>query len=610
MTLHVASDREPTEDDDVRAALDAVPVAAVIADADGRPIWANRVAAQLAEGDDDLRTSRLYTELARCAPAAGARAEQRPTQGRVQLPTNVGLIERLVTASPLPTDAALVVVSFSPPDPATADDDTTLRERLDAMLEHTSDIITVLDRDGSILFSNAAAGRLTGLTGAEVNGRLALDLIHPDDMDVAAAALAAALQREGPGEKVELRVRFADDRWHVVEVSMNNMLGVQPIDGIVVTVHDVTDRKAMETRLESLIANLSDIIVVLDENFAITYASDSISHLIDAPPATNLGMNAFNDIHPDDVVAAIDTLTHVRDSPVGTAAQVEVRIESRPNTERWRRVVATAVNKLTDPAIGGIVVTLRDVTEEKAAVDALQAAYERERTTADRLRELDRLKDDFLATVSHELRTPLATIVGFADLLGRGGVEPATQADLLTRIAASATEMRSMIDNVLDFSALEAGRVALSVRAIDVRDVIDTAMTTVGHQLRKHVVHDEVVEGSVVLADAHGLGHVVRNFLTNAARYSDAGTVITIAVERTDATTRITVADEGVGIPDEDHERIFERFYRAPSAAFVARGSGIGLNIARRYAELMGGQVGVESAPGRGSRFFVTLPAA
>ena len=598
----------------VRAALDAVGVAAVVVDSRGRPVWANRVAIGLAEGDGNLDTSRLFAALAACGPAVEARAEGVEARGRVRVPTALGLVDRTVTAVPLPAegddDAANVVVSFAPPDPTTASEDAELRARLDAMLEHTTDIITVLDRDGSILFSNAAAGRLTGLRGAEVNGRLALELIHPDDIDEAASALATALDTPGPGEKIELRVRFADDEWHVVEVSVNNLLGVPPIDGLVVTLHDVTDRKAMETRLESLIANLTDVIVVLDDHFDITFASESISRLIDAPPATNLGMNAFNDIHPDDVGAAIDALTAVRDGGLGATVRVDVRIESSPGSQRWRRLVATAVNRLDDSAIRGIIVTLRDVTDERRAAEELQAAFERERATADRLRELDQLKDDFLATVSHELRTPLAAIVGFTDLIAAGTLDAETQSRLVGRISASASDMRAMIDNVLDFSALEAGRVGLELAPLDVRDVLDRALATVAHQLRGHNVVDGVPPGTTVVADPHGIGHIVRNLLTNAARYSDAGSAIAVRASVDGDWVRVEVADQGIGIDVGEQDRIFERFYRAPSASFVARGSGIGLNIAKRYAELMGGRIVVTSVPGQGSTFTVVLPAA
>jgi len=483
-----------------------------------------------------------------------------------------------------------------------------VRVRLEAMLEHTAEMITVLDADGTIRFSNAAAGRLTGLSGKDVTGRFAFDLIHPDDLEQVTAAYQRALATPGPTDHVEFRLRFGDGRWHDMDATVNNLLGVEGINGLVVSLRDITDRKAAEARREALLANLSDVIVVLNDQFEVTYASDSISNVIDAPPDTNLGMSAFNDIHPDDLPAAIDALGSLIGAEPGATVRVEARLESRPGSGVWRWMEATAVNRLTDPAVNGIVITLHDVTEQKQAALQLQAAYERERENAARLAELDRLKDDFLATVSHELRTPLAAIVGFADLIARDAIDEDMRAELVRRISASAADMRSMIDNLLDFSALEAGSINLDLAPVCVREALDAALISVEHQLADHVIDDRVAD-EVVIADEHGLGHVLRNLLTNAAKYSEAGTTIAIRAMRRDDVVDIEVADHGVGIDTSEQERVFERFYRAPSASFVARGSGIGLNIARRYAELMHGSLSVRSTVGEGSTFTISLPA-
>ena len=594
----------------VRAALDAVPIAALLIDRSGRPVWANRVALRLASAGTELDDSRLFETLATSEPAQEAIRSDTTVQGAVRLATDLGMVDRIVTAAPLPPPDDLIIVTFAPPGTAVMPDQDEVRERLEAMLEHTAEMITVLDPDGTIRFSNAAAGRLTGLSGAAVNGRFAFDLIHPDDMEAVAAAYDAALHTKGPSERVEFRIRFADGQWHDVEASVNNLIGTEGIDGLVVSLRDITERKAAEAKREALIANLSDVIVVLNEQFEVTFASNSISNVIDAPPDTNLGMSAFNDIHPDDLTRAIDALGALASGEHGATVRIDVRLESRPGSGAWRWMEATAVNLLQDPAVAGIVITLHDVTDQKLAAIQLQDAYERERQNALRLAELDRLKDDFLATVSHELRTPLAAIVGFADLIRRSSIDEHMRQQLVGRISAAAADMRSMIDNVLDFSALEAGSVNLDLRPVRLRDVVDTVLVTVAHQVAAHTIDDAIDDSAVVIADEHGLGHVLRNLVTNAAKYSDPGTTIALRSTCGDGTVVIGVADQGIGIDDADRERIFERFYRGASASFAARGSGIGLNIARRYTELMHGTLDVDSEAGRGSTFTVSLPSA
>jgi PAS domain S-box-containing protein len=363
-------------------------------------------------------------------------------------------------------------------------------------------------------------------------------------------------------------------------------------------------------RLRSWVEHLSDVIVVLDDHLEIVYTSPAIAHIIDAPPETNVGQNALNDIHPDDLAMVAQVLAELAASPTGTTVQVDLRLEARPGSGQWRWVEATAVNRLADPAVGGIVCTLRDVTEQRAAAAELQAAYDRERSVSERLRELDRLKDDFLATVSHELRTPLSVIVGFSDLLQRADVERSVSDEAVERIRSCAVEMRGMVENLLAFSALEAGRVAVSPVRLSLAAAVATTVNRMAPLLAGHDLTIDVPADLVASADPDGFEAVLRNLLTNAAKYSAPGSPISVRGSAADGTVALEVEDHGAGIAPDQLELVFERLYRAPGAAFLGRGTGVGLNAARRYAELMGGTVSVRSARGVGSTFTVTLPAA
>jgi PAS domain S-box-containing protein len=580
------------------------PDGVVLVDRGGRAVWCNAMAEALGGASADGR-ARLLAAVAEAAKTIG-----RVTG--VQLPTEQGLIERDVTTTELEGGLRVATFPTDPPGGAAADEHT---HRLEAMLAHTDDLITLVAADGTVKASNAAAGRLTGLSGSGVNGRRALEFIHPDDAEVASAALVAALEAPGGTQRATVRLRFGDGEWHDVDATVTNLLEDPTVASLVVSMHDVTARRVAEQQvarseamLRSLVENLTDVIVVLDERFDVTWATPGIEAIIDAPAATNVGMSAFNDVHPDDLDVVTQTLTKLAASELGARALVDLRLEARPGSGRWRWIEATAVNRLQDPDVRGLVVTLRDVTDAKASAAELQAAF-------DRLRELDTLKDQFLASVSHEMRTPLAVIIGFADLLSRGDdVADGVRSQAIDRIRASAAEMRAMVENLLDFSALEAGRQSVAQKPVRVIRAANAALNAVRALVEDHPIELDMSDDLRVLADHDGLDRVLRNLLANAARYSERGRPITISAHPTvgeeRASVDIEVTDEGIGIAEEQQALVFERLYRGPGAAFVSRGAGVGLNLVRRYVELMGGSVSVRSAIGEGSTFTIRLRSA
>lgn len=604
------------------AMLERLPLAVLTLGGNGSCVYANKTALALLDNNPEEGISRLTAKLLDPGgPVARSMSSGTEASGEMRLPTDSGLIDRFVWVTPIDGDGApLTVVTFygTPQHTAVEDAEREVRARLEAMLEHTTEIITVLDASGTVLFSNAASGRLTGFAGSEINGTSAFDLVHPEDRDMAAERFLEALAQPGSVAQAALRLRYADGEYHHVEVHVNNLLEDEHVKGLVVTIHDVTDRQRHERRLQqseerhrSLIQNLTDVIVVLDRNFEVSYVSPAIERVIAAPADTNLGMSAFNDIHPDDIGGVVRVLDEVMAGPLGTTREMELRLERRPGSDDWRWLHSTTVNRLDDPAVEGIVCTLRDITEQKAAAAELRAAYEREREAAERLRELDRLKDEFLSTVSHELRTPLTSIVGFSRLLAAGEVDGDMEGDLLRRIAANAAEMEVMVEQLLDFSSLEAGKTMVRPEPVDITAAVTAAVDRLAHHLAAHETKLALEDGLVATADPEGIGHVLRNLLTNAAKYSDAGTTITVRVERVDDEVVVSVQDEGAGIAAEVQGRVFERFYRAPDAAHAGRrGSGVGLNVVKRYSELMGGRVWLKSEVGRGSTFFVALPVA
>jgi signal transduction histidine kinase len=239
-------------------------------------------------------------------------------------------------------------------------------------------------------------------------------------------------------------------------------------------------------------------------------------------------------------------------------------------------------------------------------------AFEQERKASARLADADQLKSDFVSTISHELRTPLTSISGFVDtiLLQWDRLDDDAKRALLERTSWNASELRRLIEQVLAFSALEGpGHVIADLRPYDLAAGVGDLVDHMAPALRDCPVRVDIEPGLTVLADTQTIHHVVGNLLTNAAKFSPAGSPISVVGRRDGSVCRLSVTDRGPGIPAEDQARIFDRFYRG-SATRSTRGTGIGLAIVRASLEAIGGSVSVRSEPGLGSTFEVTVPLA
>ena len=253
---------------------------------------------------------------------------------------------------------------------------------------------------------------------------------------------------------------------------------------------------------------------------------------------------------------------------------------------------------------------IRDASARKEAEARMQEALEAERAAAEQLRALDALKDEFLSIVSHELRTPLTSIAGFAELILTQELDQSTHRTLLERIRVNAGEMGRMVDQLLAYSRLEAGRVDVQLVEVDVAAAIEDVVANQSGGLTGHEVELDIEPGLTAVADPAALERVLGNLLSNAAKFSRANEAITITARNDGEDVVVSVRDRGVGIAPEEQARVFERFYQAAATNRTTKGTGIGLSIAVRYIEILGGRVWVESELGHGSTFFFTLPRA
>ena len=226
---------------------------------------------------------------------------------------------------------------------------------------------------------------------------------------------------------------------------------------------------------------------------------------------------------------------------------------------------------------------------------------------------LSRIKSDFVANVSHELKTPLALIRLFAETLEMGRVPSAEKAGEYHRIINKESQrLTQLINNILDFSRIEAGRKEYRFAPVDVREVVHEVLEAYGFQIEQQGFTLEVdtpADPVLVAADKEGLEQALLNLVNNALKYSAEEKYLRLEVTATGDEVRIAVTDRGIGVAKREHRKIFEKFYRSEdSLVHDTKGSGLGLTLVRHIMQAHGGHVELDSAPGKGSTFTLVLP--
>jgi signal transduction histidine kinase len=229
------------------------------------------------------------------------------------------------------------------------------------------------------------------------------------------------------------------------------------------------------------------------------------------------------------------------------------------------------------------------------------------------LYEANRLKSEFLANVSHELRTPLNSILGFADLLKDAANHDAKAARYLQNILSSGRNLLDLINDLLDLAKIEAGRMEIRSEPLSLNDLFEgltSVLKPLSEQKNLVLLSTVAPDVPIIETDPAKLQQVLYNFLSNAIKFSPAGARIDLRAQRDeDGGVRVLVTDRGPGIPTEQHQLIFEKFRQIDAShTRIHSGTGLGLAISKELITLLGGTIGVDSTPGRGSTFWVVLP--
>ena len=466
---------------------------------------------------------------------------------------------------------------------------------------------------------------MTGYTGEEwaSDDDFFAKVLHPDDRERVLTAFAAANDARRLIQ-IEYRLIAKDGRIVWIQddaaVARDDDGGPLYLQGYLA---DVTSRKEGELKLReaqeryrTLAEQLPLVTYVVDGSTLdgpASYVSPQIEALVGySPEEWTAGEGLFSSsLHPEDRDAVIDQMRQCQID--GTELRIEYRMLTRDGRVIFVRDTAVAVRNDTGRQLDrqGYLV---DITERRAVEQQRDDLLESERAQNERLRELDRLKDEFVALISHELRTPLTSILGYLELTleDADGLSDHHRS-YLEVVERNAERLLRLVGDLLFVAQLEAGKLALEWSEVEVETLVEhcvEANQPAATQAGIVLVAESGWAGAIP-GDPARLAQVLDNLVSNAIKFTPAGGRVTVRASRETDLVVLEVADSGMGIPDEEQQHLFDRFFRTRGAGEQAiPGTGLGLSIAQAIAHAHGGSISVESTEGVGTTFRVELPSA
>jgi PAS domain S-box-containing protein len=492
---------------------------------------------------------------------------------------------------------------------------------LSTTLSSIGDAVITTDMNGGVTFLNAVAQSLTGWSLEEARGKsmdLVFDIVNKETRRPVENPVKKVF-REGKvvGLADHTLLLSKDGKEFDIEDSAAPILtDTGEGFGVVLVFRDITEKKRAEEEtkrqkeiLESILASMSDGVVVADENGKFLLFNGSAEQMI-GNGATDTTPSQWADQYgtylPDGVTAyPVDELPLTRAMRGESPDAVELFVRNAKVPEGRLLSFAGRPLKDQDGTLRGGVVVLHDITLQKRAQEALVRAKEEAERASN-------FKNQFLSTMSHELRTPLNAVLGFSDLLAdeRYGPLNDRQQRYLSHIHTGGKHLLKLISDILDLSKIEAGKMELTRENVSIASAFGEVLSALQPLADKksQALRQKVEPGLQVRADAMRFKQVLTNLVGNAIKFTPEDGRIELAARQEDDQVRIEVRDNGPGIPPEQRKQIFEAFFRLAQTGTATEGTGLGLAITARLVELHGSKLEIESQPEEGACFYFSLP--
>jgi len=499
----------------------------------------------------------------------------------------------------------------------------TSEARYRLLADNMADVVTRMQRDGTSTYISPAVQKLLGWTSDEMTGQ-AVDYIHPEDCAKVMGVIASVLDGSDRTSLMH-RVRHRDGHYVWVESRFQR---IQTEEGrapeAIVVIRDVSRRKALEEQLKTaldesreqgaryrlLADRAQDVIVTYGYDMKVRYVSPVVEEITGLKPEEVVGRPVISLIHPEDAPGAVENLSNfLRENPKATLFSQKYRALNKDGEVRHYETRTRIVHD-EHGRVAEIQDVVRDVTETHRLEGELREALVQAEAAGN-------AKSEFLANMSHELRTPLTSVVGFASLLKTSSSLRAEDRRHVERIATGSEALLSVINDILDYSKLEADALEMDPHPFDLQDFAEGAAELMeGQREAKGLELDLNIAPqvpAVLVGDEGRLRQVTLNFLSNAMKFTARGTV-TLDVGGSPSPDggwrlRVAVTDTGIGVEANKLDTLFERFTQADqSTTRNFGGTGLGLAISKRLIELMGGEIGAESRLNQGSTFWFEVP--